>query len=198
LIAWTIEAALSAPSIDNVVVSTEDEEIADIAVAFGAQVPFIRPAELALDDTPGIIPIKHALELIPTTDAILVLQPTSPFRTSADIDAIISLAFYKQAKSAVSVCETAKHPFWSYSFDGDRLVPLFRGENINKPRQALPQSFCLNGALYYAEANWFRDTGVLIDGNTIGYVMPAQRSIDLDTEFDWAWAEFLLEKGLHG
>ena len=197
LIAWTIEAALGAPSIHNVVVSTEDEEIANIAVDLGAQVPFMRPAELALDETPGIAPIKHACERIPKTEAIVVLQPTSPFRTSSDIEAIISLAAMKQAKSAVSVCKTAKHPFWSYCFDGDRLVPVFQGKDLTQARQTLPQTFGLNGALYYAEANWFRNTGVLIDSHTIGYVMPAERSIDLDSKLDWAWAEFLLEKGLH-
>src|SRR5690349_11475180 len=84
LIAWTIEAALAARGLDGVVVTTEDPEIAEVARAYGAEVPFLRPMELAADETPGIDPVLHALDMLPGFDAVLLLQPTSPLRTAAD------------------------------------------------------------------------------------------------------------------
>jgi N-acylneuraminate cytidylyltransferase len=85
LIAWAIEAAQKASGIDRIVLSTEDHEIAEVAQKWGAEVPFMRPAELAGDDTPGIEPVLHALEQLPTFDEVLLLQPTSPLRTAEDI-----------------------------------------------------------------------------------------------------------------
>ena len=87
LIAWTIEAALRSSLLDAVMVTTDDPEIAEVASRAGAQVPFLRPAALAQDDTPGIAPVLHALDMLPGYDAVLLLQPTSPLRNTADIDA---------------------------------------------------------------------------------------------------------------
>ena len=193
LIAWTIEQALGASLLDDIIVTTEDDEIADISKRWGAKVPFMRPLELAQDTTPGIDVILHALDYAQDFTRILVLQPTSPFRTSDDIDGIIQYSEDKQAPSVVSITPAPKHPYWSYSLSDEKLIPLLNIDASKKTRQELPDAFNLNGALYLAEIEWLKRTKTLIHDTTLGYVMPAARSIDLDTELDWLWAEFLLE-----
>ena len=197
LIAWTIEQALGAALLDDIIVTTEDKEIAKVARQWGAKVPFMRPTELAEDTTPGIDVIMHALDYAQDFQRILVLQPTSPFRTSADIDGIIQFCNERRAQSAVSVTPTSKHPYWTYGLSEEELVPLLEIDATKKTRQELPQAYNLNGALYLAEVEWLTRTRSLIHNTTLGYVMPAERSIDLDTELDWDWAEFLLEKQTH-
>src|ERR1700733_1950126 len=89
LIAWTIESALGSGLLAAVVVSTDDLEIGEVARRYGAETPFVRPAELARDDTPGVAPVLHALEVLPGFDAVLLMQPTSPLRTTEDINECI-------------------------------------------------------------------------------------------------------------
>ena len=192
LIAWTIEAAKEASSIERVIVSTEDDEIASIAMEFGAEVPFIRPREFALDETPGIEPVLHAISELPEYDEVLVLQPTSPLRTAEDIDGIVSYAHEQNASCVVSVCETQKHPQWMYKLDeSKRMVPL-----INEPfvalRQDLPPVYIFNGALYWARCGWLRETLSFLKAETYAYVMPVERSIDIDSDLDWKLVELLI------
>lgn len=195
LIAWTIEAAKGALCIDRIIVSTEDEEIAAFARALGAEVPFIRPLELAADDTPGIDPIHHAIKELPGFDWALMLQPTSPFRTSSDIDGIFNYCQAHAAPSAVSVCEAGKHPYWMYQRDEmDRLQPVIAGRPEIARRQDLPSVYALNGALYLGQTDWLLKHKGFVGQETIGYVMPGERSLDLDTVQDWEWAEYLLNK----
>lgn len=194
LIGWTIEAALRSQLLDEVIVSTEDEEIAAVARQWGAQVPFLRPAELAQDDTPGMAPVLHALEQLPEFDAVLLLQPTSPLRTTQDIDACISLAHTLQASAAVSVCEPEKHPYWMYRLSDDqRLRTLIDAPNVSC-RQDLPPVYGLNGALYYACADWLKQHRTFVTDETVAYLMSRERSVDLDTLFDWKLAELLLKE----
>lgn len=192
LIAWTIEAALASPGVDAVVVSTDDAEIAGVARHAGAQVPFMRPPEFARDDSPGIAPVLHAIDQLPDYDAVLLLQPTSPLRTTSDIDACLALAAARSAMSVVSVCEPATHPCWTYSLtDRGTLTPLMQAPMPSR-RQDLPPVYALNGAMYFADVGWLRTTGTLVSAETIAYVMPHARSVDLDTPFDWLFAETLL------
>ena len=194
LIAWTIEAALRSRLIGGVVVSTEDEEIADVARQRGAQVPFRRPAELARDDTPGIDPVLHALEQLPDFDAVLLLQPTSPLRTTEDIDACIGMVQDMHAPSVVSVSEPGKHPYWMYRLGTDqRLQTLIDVPPISR-RQDLPRVYAVNGALYYARADWLRQQRAFVTAETVAYVMPPERSVDMDTLLDWKLAEMLLKE----
>lgn len=194
LIAWSIEAALRSRLLDAVVVSTEDEEIAEVARQWGAWVPFLRPSELAQDDTPGVDPVLHALEQLLDFDSVLLLQPTSPMRATEDIDACIGLAHDMQASSVVSVSEPEMHPHWMYRLSADhRLQPI-----IDKPailrRQELPPVYAINGALYYARADWLRRHHTFITTETLAFIMPAERSLDLDTMLDWKIAELLLKE----
>lgn len=194
LIAWTIEAALRARRLDAVVVSTEDAEIAEVARRHGAEVPFMRPAELARDDTPGIAPALHALEQNASWERLVLLQPSSPLRTTEDIDACIELAERVGAPSAASLVEPSRHPYWMYRLEQDgRMRPLMDVPEVAN-RQDLPPVYSMNGALYYARADWLRRTRTYVTTETIGYVMPAERSVDLDTPADWLLAEMLLGK----
>lgn len=195
LIGWTIDAAKQASCIDRIVVSTEDEEIACVARELGADVPFMRPAELASDDAEGIAPVLHAIEKLPEFDWVLLLQPTSPLRTHADIEAIWQLCMNRCAPSAVSVTEVGKHPYWMYTKDDlGQLHPLIAARPEIGRRQDLPAAYTLNGALYLANKEWLLQQGCFIGPDTLGYVMPLERSVDLDTPQEWRWLEYLIER----
>lgn len=194
LIAWTIEAALRARGIAAVIVSTDDEEIADVARNAGAEVPFLRPPELAKDDTSGVAPVLHALGLLPQYDNVLLLQPTSPMRSSSDIEACLALAAERLATSVVSVCEPDSHPLWTYRICADGHMHRLLGDDVPTRRQDLPIVGALNGAMYFANADWLRKTGTLVHADTLAYMMPRERSVDIDTPFDWKFAELLLKE----
>jgi len=193
LIDWSIEAAKQSSCIDRIIVSTEDKEIASVACELGVDVPFMRPDELAADDTPGVAPVLHAISQLPNYDWILLLQPTSPLRTAEDIDGIWQFCQERGAPSAVSVCEVGKHPYWMYKCDAaERLEPLIKGRPDVTRRQDLPPAYALNGALYLARTDWLLEQQDFIGPETLGYVMPSERSVDLDTPQDWRWVEFLI------
>ena len=195
LIAWTIEAAIQAQGIERVIVSTEDEEIALVAKQYGAEVPFMRPLALAQDDTPGIAPVLHAIEQLPDYDWVLLLQPTSPLRSTEDIEGIIQFCRDEGAPSAVSVTAVSKHPFWMYQRDDrKRLQPLIPNRPEIARRQDLPSTYALNGALYLARTGWLIQNQGFIGPETLGYAMPEERSVDLDTPQDWRWVEFYIEQ----
>jgi CMP-N,N'-diacetyllegionaminic acid synthase len=196
LIAWTIEAALRSSLLDIVVVSTDDPEIAEVARQAGAQVPFIRPSILAQDDTPGIDAVLHALDQLPQYDSVLLLQPTSPLRTTEDIDACLHLAFERNAQSVVSVSEPETHPYWTYRLTKSQtLEPMIDAVPVAR-RQDLPTVMALNGAMYFADVKWLRSSGGFMGPETLAYVMTRERSIDLDTALDWKLAELLLKEFL--
>jgi CMP-N,N'-diacetyllegionaminic acid synthase len=196
LIAWSIEAAQKSKYIDRLVVSTEDEEIAEIARNYGAEVPFMRPPELSQDETSGMAPVLHALEQLPGYENILLLQPTSPLRTVKDIDGIIQLYNNNMAPSCVSVCEPSKHPQWMYQIlKNGCLDSVIKKPLINR-RQELSEIFALNGSLYLAQTEWFNRRNTFINEETLGYIMPTERSVDIDSPLDWKWAEFLLKESI--
>lgn len=192
LIAWTIDAARRSALLDAVVVSTEDEEIAETARSWGAQVPFMRPSHLSADDTPGIDPVFHAIDMLPYYDAVLLLQPTSPLRTADDIDGLLTQAIETGAPSVVSVCEPEDHPYWMYRLGTDgRLERLIDAPPVAR-RQDLPAVYALNGAMYFARVDWLREHRRFVGEGTLGYPMPGDRSSDIDGPMDWRIAEWLL------
>ena len=194
LIAWSIEAAQNSVSVDKIVVSTEDEEIADIARFFGADVPFLRPKELAQDDTPGIAPVLHALEKLPGFDQILQMHANSPLRTADDIDEIVNKCQEQQTPAAISICESPRHPNWMWNCDEDGKLSPFTDSPRATRRQDLPKIYTVNGALYLGKSEWIQQTCDFISSETLGYVMPPERSKDIDTLLDWEWVEFLMKK----
>lgn len=192
LIGWTIEAARRSGVFDRIVVTTEDPEIAAVARDCGADVPFMRPSELATDDAPGIAPVLHALDEMPGFDAFVLLQPTSPLRSAADIAGAVELARSRNASSLVSVCEPDAYPQWTYRMAADGVLSAWETATGAARRQELEPAYALNGAIYYADCGHVRKTGALVGPGTIGYQMPAERSVDIDTPLDWRIAEILL------
>ena len=191
LIAWTIEAALGARLLDRVVVTTDNAEIAEVACAHGAEIPFLRPVELARDETPGIEPVLHALDQLGDYNIVVLLQPTSPLRTSDDIDAAIRLAMERNA-SVVSVTDAA-HAGWTFPMNSKNILDLSNCELVAR-RQDLPSQWALNGAVYVAAAQRLRSSRTFLTPGTVGYRMPIERSVDIDDELDWRIAEMLLSE----
>ncbi len=201
LIAWTIRQALETKSLDKVIVSTDDDEIANISVDYGAEVPFIRPKRIALDDSPGISNVLHLLEHIPKVSKILYLQPTSPLREIEDILNIIELQNKHDADSCISLSKAPKHPSWMYKLENNRKMnPIFCEESASR-RQDLSDVFVINGALYLGNAEFYKREKKFINSETLGYIMPKERSIDIDDMDDWMLAELKLkvkyQKNIH-
>ena len=186
LIAWTIEEARKSKYIDRLVLSSEDPEIMEVASRYGCDVPFRRPVELASDDTPGIAPVLHVLEKLPGYSYVALLQPTSPSRAAEDIDRCIERCEENNAMSCVSVVKCQQHPYLMFSADRNftlqRLVP--EASNFHR-RQDYPDFFLLNGAVYVAQAEWLQRSRTFISDETVGYEMPEERSLDIDTEEDF-------------
>jgi CMP-N,N'-diacetyllegionaminic acid synthase len=189
LLAHTIETAKKSRFIDRIIVTSEDAELIEEAKKAGAEVPFVRPVELAQDHTPGIDPVLHALDNIQHYDYTLLLQVTSPLRTTEDIDACIEHTFQADAPACVSVTEPAKHPAWMFTLNSEQqMTPLFE-DIMPTRRQDLPEVFALNGAIYLAKTDWFKQNKSFITNKTISFKMPKERSIDIDSELDFAILE---------
>jgi len=195
LIAWTIEEARKSRFIDRLILSSEDEEIIRIAREWECEVPFVRPSDLARDDTPGIATVLHALMEIQGYHYVVLLQPTSPLRGVEDIDGCIEMCVKDNLNATVSVTESEKSPYWMYTIDaGSRLVPILPKPAGFDSRQTLPIVYALNGAVYVAEIGWLRSTKTFLMPETGAYIMPKTRSIDIDSEQDIILCDFLLKK----
>jgi CMP-N-acetylneuraminic acid synthetase len=203
LIDYTIDAANDTP-LDRLILSTEDQKIAEVARALGCEVPFMRPPELARDETPHLPVIVHAVEWMRdhagyVPDIVLTLQPTSPLRSSADIAAALRMLELSGADSVVSVNAVAAHahPMRMLRVGADGLARLFvTGEpvrtRINR-RQDLPQAFVMNGAVYACRTEVLLGAHPSLYGDrVVAYPMPPERSISIDTLEDWAEAEHAL------
>ena len=198
LIAWTIETALRSAALSRVIVSTDDTEIAEVARQWGAEVPFLRPAELARDDSPHIPVIVHAVEWLGShedmrSDYVLLLQPTSPLRSTEDIDGAIRLALEKDADSVVSVCQASSHPYLAKRITDDgRLEDFDHRPEGYLARQALPPAYVVNGAIYLVRRDVLVEKHTFYTERTYAYVMPQARSLDIDTPWDLYLADLVL------
>lgn len=198
LIAWSIAAAKQSRYIDKVLVTSDDAEILEAARRWGCGAMIRRPAELASDEAPLEGALIHALDHADASyDYIVLLQPTSPFRTPGDIDETISLCLSAKASACLSICEPSKSPYWMCNRTQDgHLKPILVLETPATRRQDLPRAYALNGAVYVADIPWFRSNRTFYNDETIGYVMPQDRSLDIDTEFDFALADALVSAGV--
>ena len=197
LIAYTIEAAKNSKYISEVILSTDDIEIAEVAVEYGAKSLFMRPHELAKDDSLAIDTYIYTIERLInefeyTIEDFIVLQPTSPLRTIEDIDGAIELFRLKKADSVVSYSEN-EHPIeWNKYIDEEgRLESIFELENNN--RQHYKKSYHPNGAVYVFKYDLIKNRKYY-SNNTYAYVMPNNRSVDIDTIDDLNYAEYLLRQ----
>ncbi|QGM31024.1 acylneuraminate cytidylyltransferase family protein [Bacillus sp. N3536] len=192
LIAWTIEEAKKSEYISKVILSSENLEIIKEAKKYGCEVPFIRPIQLAQDDTPGIDPILHAIEQCPGYDYVVLLQPTSPLRKVEDIDGAIQMLLDKGVDYCVSVTEPDKSPYWMYKVDKNgRMLQIMDQDNFAIRRQDLPKVYSLNGAVYVARIESLKNTKSFLTKDTVAFEMPKSRSMDIDTEEDFLLCEYL-------
>jgi len=196
LIAWTITTAHQSGVLGDVLVSTDDGEIAGAARDAGAMVPWLRPAELATDSASSADVLRHALKWYETqhgtVDAVVLLQPTSPFRTAASIRGAVA-AFRTQdgqsAQAVVSVGPAASHPAWCFRVEGGMLQPFLGWEPLSQRSQDLEPAFALNGAIYVLPAADVRGSEPLLRPGIRPYVMhDAHESLDIDTPDDWQTA----------
>jgi N-acylneuraminate cytidylyltransferase len=191
LLAWTILAAQASKYLDRIILSSDAAEIIKVAKDWQLEVPFVRPANLALDTTPGIDPVLHALDELPGFDYVVLLQPTSPLRTADDIDRCIECCLESDAPGCVSVTEPDKSPYLMYTQVGKTLRPLLAGD-LYARRQDMPRVLALNGAVYVAAIAVLRETRAFVGAETVGYEMPKERSIDIDELLDFQIVETLL------
>lgn len=197
LISWTIDAALKSKYIDRVVVSTEDNEIADIAQEYGAEVPFIRPKEIATDEATTIDVALHTISTLiklgHNYDLILLLQPTSPLRSAEDINKIIELLDTSNSDCVISVCEAEHSPLWSNTLpESKSLSGFLKKEILNKRSQDLDKYYRLNGSMYLCKINrLMAENTFFIKDKSIAYEMTQESSVDIDTHLDFIYAEVI-------
>jgi len=204
LLAYTIETALKSELVSDVVVSTDSEEIRAVALKYGADAPFLRPAELATDTALAVPTIQHAVAEMErykntTYDYIAMLQPTSPLKTAADIDEALNKLISEGADGIISVVTVDNnHPMKMKKFLGEGgltgpLVDYEAPPYENCPRQFLPPVFMVNGALYATKRDVFMNQGSFKGNHCIGYIMPMDRSVNIDTELDFILAEYMIK-----
>lgn len=197
LIAWAIDAAKQSKYIDRIIVSTDDEEIADIATKFGAEIPFLRPKELATDTAMAVDNYIYTITRLSKEaglpiDEFVVLQPTTPLRTSQDIDEAIEMFKNRQADSVISYTKEAHPVKWhKYINDDGTFKDIFQETIAN--RQDNRVSYYPNGAVYVFRTELINQRKYSSD-RTYAYIMPRDRSVDIDYQEDFDYVEFLLSK----
>ncbi len=206
LIAWAIEAAYGSSYIDRVLVSTDDERIASVAREYGAEVPFMRPAELASDDAPEILAWRHTIDFISTeqkTDPftfLAVIPVTSPLRTSSDIDRAIKHYYeFKESTDVVlTVVKAARSPYFNMVIrEAEGTVRL-----VNPPtspvfqRQLAPPVFDITTAAYIVKPKFVLQNDYLFAGNVRAIEVSVENGMDIDTPFDFDLSEYLMKKRL--
>lgn len=199
LIAYTIEAAIASNIFEKVIVSTDSQKIAEVAVNYGAEVPFMRPSEISGDMTSSDDVILHALAFYQQQgtryDEVCKLQPTSPFRSSKHLQEAYQLFSERHADFLVSVCECEHSPLWAGVIGDDLRLDNFISEEAKRAcRQNLPQYYRLNGAIYMGKTNRFYENRSFLGENSVAYVMNQEDSVDIDSLLDFMLAEMLIMK----
>ncbi len=197
LIHYTIEAAQEITDDANICISSDDQEIIVIAKQTGIEVPFVRPAELATDTASSYDVLIHAVKFYQSKgreyQKVMLLQPTSPLRTAKDIQDAYRLLETKHGEGIVSVAPVDHNPLWTGTLPQDLCMDNFLDSNIaSKRRQDLPGYYQLNGALYLASINYFISHRGFLGNKTYAYVMPKERSVDIDDLVDFLLAESIL------
>ena len=205
LIAYSIAAGLAAEHVDRVLVTTDDEEIAGVARAYGADVPFRRPRELAADDTPDLPVFLHALDWLDREEAyrpeiIVHLRPTSPLRRVTDIDAAVRLLADHQTADAVrGVCEPFQNPYKMWRIGGDGLMaPLLQGEMpepYNQPHQKLPRVYWQTGYIDVIRRRTLVDLRSMTGRTLFPLILDQDSWVDIDTPAALDYADFLVRSG---
>lgn len=194
LIVWSIDAAKGIPDISDIMVSTDDRAIAGIALDAGALVPWLRPAELASDTASSVDVVLHALDWYEhekgRVDGLLLLQPTSPFRSRETVLKGIEIFRSHQGRPVLGVSPAESHPMWCFRIEDDKMKPFIADGGGNLRSQDLPPAYVVNGAFYLIAPDALRKTRSFYSEDMVPLVIsePAE-CIDIDTEWDWRLAE---------
>ena len=197
LLAYSIEAAKESGMFDKIFVSTDSGQYAEISRQYGADVPFLRSEEIAGDHASSWDAVREALEqyekLGQRFDTVTLLQPTSPLRSADDIVRGYQLFAEKEADYVIGVCRTEHSPLWCNTLPEDMSMDGFISREIDsKPRQELPDYYRINGALYIVRVSALSGVDDMYHQGCYAYVMPPERSIDIDTAFDFKLAELFM------
>lgn len=198
LIAYSIEAAKESKYIDYILVSTDDTCIKEVSLSYGAKVPFLRPDEISTDRAKSIDVVLHGINYLKehneNFDYVILLQPTSPLRTSDDIDTAIESVIESNKDSLISVCECSENPILMRTIEREKLKPVleFNGDNLR--RQELPTFYVFNGAIYINKVDMLQNKKEFVDENTMPFIMDSTKSIDIDNMIDAKIAEMILKE----
>lgn len=202
LIGWSIEAGRASRYIDEIMVTTDSEEVARVAREFGARVPFMRPAALAADTSTSIDVVKHALdfytdELGQRFDLIVLLEPTSPLRTAEDVDGALRMLLDRpDAKAVVGVAKTeSQNPAFLVKRDDSDFLVGYEDPGM-KPlrRQEIKDVFYLEGSVYVSWIDALRAENSFYHRRTLGYEFPKWKALEIDDVYDFVMAEAIMEK----
>ncbi|OPX96498.1 MAG: N-acylneuraminate cytidylyltransferase [Syntrophorhabdus sp. PtaB.Bin027] len=198
LIYYTIIAGLGSRYINKLIVSTDDDKIFQVAESFGA-IAWKRPENISGDDSPTIDTVLHVLEQCNIKEnepeIVVLLQPTSPLRTSSDIDSALELFMKNDCDSVISVVQTDHPPFWNMILEGKYLKSLMGQKYFTMRRQELPVTYIPNGAIFIASTQTLKIQHTFYGQKTIPYIMSTERSIDIDSKFDLYIVEEIMRKG---
>jgi CMP-N,N'-diacetyllegionaminic acid synthase len=205
LVQWVIESAIKAETIDKVAVSSDDEKVLNLSTLYdSSKIHFLkRPPEISKDDSSAIEYVVHCLDYFNSVneifDVIVIIQPTSPFTNSGDIDATVNLLLKSKADTAVSIMKVAHdiNPIKLKKLNGDRLEPFLDDEQQRMSFVEVPEVYVRNCSVYATKIENIKK-GTIIGNDCRGYVMPRERSVDINDEFDLSFAEFLLQRQRSG
>lgn len=196
LVSYVIEVALRSRCIDRIIVSTDDNEIRDLAIKSGAEAPFLRPNELSTDDTPDFPVICHILDYLKNIESVrpnvvVHLRPTYPLIFPEDIDRCVELISQSDADSTRSVCPVSEHPYWMMTIKDDSLVSFTTTEPQVLRRQDLPPVYKLSG-IDVTKTNVITNQNKILGQKVLPVITDQKRAIDIDTPFDLALAESII------
>lgn len=204
LLYYTLSEAEKSTHISRIVLSTDDERIAEVGRTYGAQTPFTRPAELGGDDVTDLPVFRHALAWLEENegyrpDIIVHLRPTAPLRLARHIDKGIDMLVRSDADSLRSVCPAPKHPCKMWKIDGEVIEPFLPEkicgkESYNKARQALPPVYIQNGSVDVTRWGTIMEKNSMTGDKILGMLMDEKESVNIDTELDFTVAEYLLKE----
>lgn len=197
LIVWTIDVAKDIPEICDILVSTDDTEIATVCSAAGAYVPWLRPPELAIDTASSVDVALHALNWYEAkkgvVDGLLLLQPTSPFRSKKTVHKGIELFMKYDKQPVLGVSPALTHPMWALKMEGEYLIPFIQEHAIGIRSQDLPPAYVVNGSFYLITPTELRSGRTFFGAMTVPLLIESsQEVLDIDTAWDWLLAESVL------
>ncbi|MDP3245029.1 MAG: acylneuraminate cytidylyltransferase family protein [bacterium] len=202
LIAYAIEIGLALPLIDHLIVSTDDKEIATVARQCGAEVPFMRPSELARDDSPELLAWKHAIETMEKqlgyeVDILVSIPTTSPLRNTNDVKTCLELLINSDADLVITATESERSPYFNMiTLDAEKnaklaILPL---NGVITRRQDAPKVYDMTTVAYAARADYIKKTSSIMAGKVKTVLVPSERAFDIDTLLDFEIAEYLIKR----